>query len=122
MQEKRSYKRIDVNIPCVVFGLKEQEIDARIENMSEEGFLLVVKKEPGVIHPKKGDLISVQFTDTLKFKKANEEYVVTCEANVLRISDKESTMYIGCRINSTEYQTYVMTKKVIEYWEGLYAI
>lgn len=110
---RREYERVYLGIPAVVY-CDGQEINAIIQNASEEGICLKLKsdsiKDCKLID--KSSNIAIQFTDTVDIGKKKKSNVIICKGNIRYTNDTGEYTFIGLRIRDKNFYYYMFFKKL----------
>ena len=114
-KDKRSYKRIEIRKPAVVYSEDGYEAECNIKDISECGLafempLNETNKKEFIV----GDSIIIQFVDSFMFGREIEKALIHKKCLVCHITESEQSLTIGCYLEDHEFAHYVMHREVSE--------
>ena len=104
MEERRIFSRIRSGILCLIYSENSETVGV-VENISESGIALRIKREEAKHDFRSGDMIMATGLDTSE--------VVQFELEIRRIEEFEDHIIIGAHIiNSHDVEPYVHEKRL----------
>ena len=118
MRDRRFYGRfmtdIDANVYVENVEHLQVEIPAKIINISEQGFGMIVDDDKRKFFSE-GSVITFEFIDTVTYGRDDLDYVFIKKAVVKNISNTKNGIRIGCNLFDREFADYSVKKLVSGY-------